>query len=121
MLIKTEPVIPYSEITQEKHYRNRRDFLKQAGFAGAALAASSLLAESAFATTKLDYKKSDLSTHGEPLTPLKSVTTYNNFYEFGTEKDDPARNAGSLRPSPWTVSIEGLCKKPQKMDIEALK
>jgi sulfoxide reductase catalytic subunit YedY len=121
MLIKTEPEVPYSEITAQRQYRDRRQFLRDAGLAGAAFAASALLPEMAVAGTKLDFRKSDLSTHGEALTPYKSVTTYNNFYEFGTNKDDPARNAGSLRPSPWTVSIEGLCKKPQKMDVEDIK
>jgi methionine sulfoxide reductase catalytic subunit len=56
----------------------------------------------------------------DKLTPYKDVTGYNNFYEFGLDKSDPARLAGSLRTRPWTVAIEGEVKKPQVMDIEAL-
>src|SRR5262249_48713599 len=56
----------------------------------------------------------------EPRTSLDDVTTYNNFYEFGTDKADPARNAGTLRPRPWTVSIEGEVARPQVVDIDTL-
>jgi sulfoxide reductase catalytic subunit YedY len=69
----------------------------------------------------LNFKKSDLSTHGEKLTPLKDVTTYNNFYEFGTDKGDPAINAKNYKTDGWHVSIEGLVKKPQKFDLAALE
>ena len=61
-----------------------------------------------------------MSTHGEALTPLKDVTSYNNFYEFGTDKGDPAQNARNFKSYPWTVSIEGLVKKPQKMDVAGI-
>ena len=116
---------PYSEITKRSDYLNRRSFLTAAGFAGAGMAASRLMPElifpsSAYAATKLDYKKSDLSTHGEDLTPLKDISTYNNFYEFGTDKGDPAEEAKNFRTSPWTVSLEGSCNKPQKLDIASL-
>jgi sulfoxide reductase catalytic subunit YedY len=57
---------------------------------------------------------------GEKPTPWKSVTTYNNFYEFGTTKEDPARLAGSLKTRPWTVAVEGEVKKPQLLGIEDL-
>jgi len=56
----------------------------------------------------------------DPQTPLGSVTTYNNFYEFGLSKSDPAEHAGSLKTRPWTVSIEGECHKPKVFDIEEL-
>jgi sulfoxide reductase catalytic subunit YedY len=59
-------------------------------------------------------------TVDEKLTGLKDITTYNNFYEFGTDKGDPAENAGSLRTRPWTVACEGEIKKPQVVDIDAL-
>jgi sulfoxide reductase catalytic subunit YedY len=123
MLIKTEPQIPYSEITKKSEYLDRRKFLKAAGMAATALAIGSELAAPtrAQAGTKLDFKKSDLSTHGEALTPLKDITSYNNFYEFGTDKGDPAVNAHTLKPYPWTVNIGGLVKKPQKLDIDSIK
>ena len=76
---------------------------------------------SATAGVKLaNLRKSPLSTTGEELTPLKDITTYNNYYEFGTDKDDPGENASSFGPRPWTVSIEGEVKKPQTIDIEEL-
>jgi sulfoxide reductase catalytic subunit YedY len=56
----------------------------------------------------------------DALTPYKSVTTYNNFYEFGTDKEDPAANAGKLKTRPWTVKVEGEVKKPKTFDIEEL-
>jgi methionine sulfoxide reductase catalytic subunit len=112
---------PYSEVTPEKIYRSRREFLKALGITTAAIAAGSLLTESAFAGTKLNFKKSDLSTHGEKLTPLKDVTTYNNFYEFGTDKGDPSVNAKNFKTDGWHVSIEGLVKKPQKFDLASLE
>lgn len=121
MLFKKAPDIKSSEITPEKLYRNRREFLKEAGMVAAAAAAGSLLPIEAEAGTKLPAAKSPLSTTGETLTPLKSITTYNNFYEFGTDKEDPSLYAGSLRTRPWTVSVEGLVKKPQKFDIDALQ
>jgi methionine sulfoxide reductase catalytic subunit len=61
-----------------------------------------------------------LVTANEPSTPYKDVSTYNNFYEFGVDKDDPARNAGSLKTKPWTVTIEGAVNKPQTIGIEEL-
>lgn len=123
MLIKTQSEIPYSEITKKRDYLDRRDFLKAAGMTAVALTAGAELISPtrASAATKLQFKKSDLSTHGEKLTPYKDITTYNNFYEFGTDKGDPARNAGSLKTSPWTVKVEGLVEKPLHLDLESLK
>src|SRR5271168_4320739 len=92
--------LPYSEITPKKQYKSRREFLVAAGMTGAALAGGSILREladpslSALAGSKLDFKKSDLSTKGEEITPLKDATHYNNFYEFGTDKSDPGEYAG---------------------------
>ncbi|MEO5936466.1 MAG: protein-methionine-sulfoxide reductase catalytic subunit MsrP [Terriglobales bacterium] len=126
MLIKKPADIPYSEVTPQGLYLNRRTFMAAAGVAGLGLAAGQLLPAMmdpelvAEAGAKLQFKKSDLSTHGEALTPLKDVTTYNNFYEFGTSKDEPAKNAGSLRTSPWSVVIDGQVKKPQKLDIDSI-
>ncbi|MBV5337108.1 MAG: protein-methionine-sulfoxide reductase catalytic subunit MsrP, partial [Deltaproteobacteria bacterium] len=56
----------------------------------------------------------------ENLTPYKDITTYNNFYEFGTDKADPARRASTLITRPWTLAVEGLVKKPKVYDIEEL-
>jgi sulfoxide reductase catalytic subunit YedY len=64
-------------------------------------------------------RKSPLSI-AEATTPFKDVTTYNNFYEFGTGKDDPAERAGSLKARPWTLSVEGECAKPKRWDVDEL-
>ncbi|HUS18695.1 MAG TPA: protein-methionine-sulfoxide reductase catalytic subunit MsrP [Terriglobales bacterium] len=126
MLIKKPADIPYSEVTPHDLYLSRRKFIAAAGVAGLGLAAGQVIPEIldpqvvAEAGSKLQFKKSDLSTHGEALTPMKDVTTYNNFYEFGTNKDEPAKNAGTLRPSPWTVVVDGLVKKTQKLDINTI-
>lgn len=91
--------IPSSEITPKELYLNRRQWLISAGLMVSAVPA--------LAATPEDVK-----------TPLESVTSYNNFYEFGTDKEDPAANAGTLKPSPWTVEIAGLCNKPGKLSLE---
>src|SRR4051794_38296341 len=122
MLIRKSGDIHYPEITKKSDYLDRRSFLAAAGVASVGYAAAKVIPEFtspliAHAGSKLEFKKSDLSTHGEELTPLKDISTYNNFYEFGTDKGDPAIEAKNFRTSPWTVSIEGLCNKPQKLDV----
>ena len=110
------PTIPASEITPKTLFYDRRKFLQFAG--GASLAA--ILPKMAWAGNKLaDVKKSNYSV-SEALTPLKDVTQYNNFYEFGTSKDEPFFNAGSLKTRPWTITFEGEVKKPKVYDIEEL-
>jgi sulfoxide reductase catalytic subunit YedY len=74
----------------------------------------------ALAGTKLETVKSPLTTTGEELTSLEDITHYNNFYEFGVNKDEPAKNAGVLPTRPWTVRVEGKVKTPKTFDIEAL-
>ncbi len=70
-------------------------------------------------TCRSPWRRSSFDTD-EPLTLQKDVITYNNFYEFGLDKDDPARNAHTLRPRPWTVEIEGEVARPQTIDIDTL-
>jgi len=124
MLIKNAPDIKSSEITPERDYINRRKFIKySAAAAGLSLLNSSpLLAYSSDQNeyAKLnDVKKSKFGT-SEKKNPWDDVTTYNNFYEFGTAKDDPVDYAGSLKPRPWTVQITGHCKNPGQYDVDAL-
>jgi hypothetical protein len=109
----TNKMLPYSSVTPKSVYMSRRQFL--AGSSAAFGFASAL----SFANTKLNATKSALSTREKP-TPYKDVTTYNNFYEFGTGKGDPVRNAKNFRTTPWTVSIEGAVAKPQVLDLDAL-
>ena len=103
---------------------NRREFMQASAALGAAagLATAGIwLPRSAHAGTKLpDQRKSALSTTGEELTSYKDVTTYNNYYEFGTGKDDPSETANKLRTRPWSVAIEGEVSKPKVFDIEEL-
>ncbi|MBK8210750.1 MAG: protein-methionine-sulfoxide reductase catalytic subunit MsrP [Rhodospirillales bacterium] len=111
-----------SEITPESVYINRRRFL--AGGAAAAAAMMSGLAVPAAAQGKAaplpgDIGKSSLSTD-EVQTPFDAVTRYNNFYEFGTDKEDPARYASQLKVRPWALTIDGLCGKPGTWDVDAL-
>jgi sulfoxide reductase catalytic subunit YedY len=130
MLIGKSPVIPSSAITPKAQYLNRRSFLRRAAgtaaVAGAAALGLDRAAEivspsvGAHAGTKLDTIKSPLTTTGEELTSLNDLTHYNNFYEFGVQKSDPARNAAGLPTRPWTVKVDGLVKKPLTFDIDTL-
>ena len=112
---KIQPV-PSSEITPRDLFYARRKFMQLAG--GASLAA--LLPRFVWAGDQLADVKKSLYTVPEELTPYKDVTGYNNFYEFGTSKEDPANNAGSLKTRPWAVTVEGEVKKPRIFDIEEL-
>jgi sulfoxide reductase catalytic subunit YedY len=119
MLIRKPADIPTSEITSASDYAlfSRRRLITTA--AGAA-AATLFSGRQAFAATKLATVKSNYATPGEPWTPYNKLTTYNNFYEFGLEKSEPAKNAYTLRTRPWTIAVEGLVKKTQTFDIDAL-
>jgi sulfoxide reductase catalytic subunit YedY len=114
MLMQRKSDLSSSEITPKEVYFNRRGFL-------AAAAGGLLLAgRDANAATFENIRKSPLSTTGEKITPYETTTQYNNFYEFGTAKTDPAQNAGRLKTRPWKVSVEGECNKPNVYDIDAL-
>ena len=115
-----------SEITPRSAYEGRRDMLKlmAGGAAGAVLASwagREAMAQGA-GLAKLPGIKSTVAgaTTMEKVTDYKDATTYNNFYEFGTDKADPAKNAGTLKTRPWAVEVEGLVKKPGKYGIEDL-
>ena len=110
-----------SEITPRDVFDQRRSFLRDAGFVIAAAGAASLGlgVRDAAAGTFSSARKGPYGTTEAP-TPLKDVTSYNNFYEFGTGKEDPAERAGSLKTRPWTVSVEGECAKPRRWDIDEL-
>jgi methionine sulfoxide reductase catalytic subunit len=103
--------LPYSMVTPRGVYLNRRRFLS----AAIATSAASRLAVAA----GLNFIKSPLSTI-EKQTPYQVITTYNNYYEFGTGKSDPAKNAKTLRTRPWTVAIDGAVEKPLILDIDTV-
>ncbi|RCX33200.1 protein-methionine-sulfoxide reductase catalytic subunit MsrP [Thioalbus denitrificans] len=117
MLIKRPPDVLPSEITPESVYRRRRDFLRTAAVAGAGLLLPGLLSAPARAAKIEGVAPGPFGTDEEP-TPYDAVTGYNNFYEFGTGKSDPAANAHSLRTRPWSVAVEGEVAKPGVYDIE---
>ncbi len=121
MLIAKPAEYRYSEITPKELYFNRRKFL--AAVPAALLGARELfLPGAAHADTpaKLNAAKSPLSTAGEKETPYKDVTTYNNFYEFGTGKGDPAQHAQHFKTAPWTVSVEGEVANPRKYSMDEI-
>ncbi len=121
MLIKRSMDIRPSEITPREIYLNRRKFMTTLGGAGLSVAAMAVTgSRDAIAATKLQFQKSPLSTQGESLTPLKDITHYNNFYEFGVDKEDPAANSQNFKTSPWSISVEGLVKKPRVYDIDEI-
>ncbi|NMG46543.1 protein-methionine-sulfoxide reductase catalytic subunit MsrP [Azoarcus communis] len=122
MLIKRPADIPASEITPRDLFDDRRRFLQQAGaslIAGAALW-HGVPDNARAAATRLSPLASSPFSTTESQTAYKSVTTYNNFYEFGTDKEDPARNAGKMAVRPWTVRVEGLAGKLRTFDIDDL-
>jgi sulfoxide reductase catalytic subunit YedY len=126
MLLKRAPDLKYSDITPRSVYLGRRNFLYGMGLAGGLALAGKGVADivdpslEAHASTKLDVPiKSPFSTT-EKLTPQKSVTTYNNYYEFGTEKDEPAKNAQKFQTSPWSVSVEGEVAKPRSFTMDEI-
>ena len=123
MLIGKPPDIPSSEITSLNDYReylDRRRFLKRAGVVAAAGIAGIVGPQAALADNKLQTVPSPLTTTGEQLTSLQDITHYNNFYEFGVDKNSPSQNAGALPTRPWKVKVEGKINKPQTFDIDQL-
>jgi len=120
MLIKKPSDIKPSEITTPEHYAQRRKFIQAGlGLAGAAaVPALWLPSDVAAAREKLKGVKPSAFSTKEKTTSYKDVTTYNNFYEFGTSKSDPAKNAHTLKTKPWTVTVEGEVNKPGTFNLE---
>ena len=121
MLIRRAPHIRSSEITDETVYLSRRAFM--AGVAALTLMPGEA---EAYAPPPVD-KLAPLKATPNPAykladapTKIEAATTYNNFYEFGVDKEDPSRNAGTLKPRPWSVVVEGLVQKPKTFDIEEI-
>ncbi len=121
MLIKSAPDVRSSEITDQKLYVNRREFLAAAGLTAAGVLAASAAPEAKGAPhgrLLMNIDHASFPKPDEKINSWEDITSYNNFYEFGIDKDDPERNAGKLKTQPWTVSIEGECAKPGVMNIE---
>ena len=118
MLIRKPSDIPPSEITDERLYLSRRAFLGAAG--GMGLVAASGGISSLLACTPRDEEESAgaIATPDDELTPYEDITSYNNFFEFGTDKADPAVNARGFVVRPWTIAVGGLVKKPGTYALE---
>jgi len=121
MLIKKPADIRYSEITPKEIYMKRRSFL--AGLPAAFLGARELLSPSgrAFGGTKLPNVQKSKYTVDEKQNSYQDVSTYNNYYEFGTDKSEPSQYAKNFKTEPWTVSVEGACAKPRKFTLEEIR
>ena len=126
MLLRKKPDLTYADVTPKEVYLNRRKFLKAAGLTGASILAGRGLWEltepssQALAGTKLNVaSKSPFSTT-EKQNTYDDVTHYNNYYEFGVDKTEPAKNAGTLKTYPWTVSIEGEVKNRRQISIDEI-
>ena len=126
MLLKRASDLKYSDVTPRKDYLNRRKFLSGLGLAGGLALASKSVADlvnpsvRAYAGTKLPGIIASPFSTTEQVTAPQIVTTYNNYYEFGTEKDQPARNAQKFVTSPWMVSVEGEVAKPRKFTMDEI-
>jgi sulfoxide reductase catalytic subunit YedY len=125
VLLTTPPDIRASAITPHRLYVHRREFLQIAAGAAAAMFGGrgfdvDVNAAPAGAPQTRERLKvtSSMVTTADALTPYADITSYNNFYEFGIEKDDPSRHAGEFRPQPWTVSVDGECAKPGRYALE---
>ena len=119
-----DPKIKSADITPKEVFKNRRNLLKILTLGSLAVGFNSSLQSDAFAVgesnKKLKAKFNQKYSVNDKQTSFKDATTYNNFYEFGMDKDDPARYGKSLITRPWTVSVEGLVQKPQVYDFDSL-
>jgi sulfoxide reductase catalytic subunit YedY len=127
MLIKRPNDIPSSEITDESLFWRRREFIRTAVGVGALAAVSSAIPLAACSSAEAHGGEADPSASApsaagsdDKLNSFEDITSYNNFYEFGTDKSDPQKNAHTLRPRPWTVRVEGEVHKPAVLDIDEL-
>lgn len=117
-----QKIVRSSEITPKAVFENRRQLIQSAAAGAFGLALAPWFSREALANSpqRLSATPNPSYVVGDEPTSYKHVTSYNNFYEFGTDKTDPFVYAGSLQTKPWTVTIEGLVKKPVTLDIDAL-
>jgi methionine sulfoxide reductase catalytic subunit len=123
--IRTSADLPYSDVTPETVYRSRREFIAAAAVGAVGAVAGGLTAEPVHAAVPqapLAAKKTAFTVDEktDQLNTYEQITTYNNYYEFGTGKDDPSRTSGKLVTKPWTVKVDGLVDKPGDYSLEDL-
>jgi sulfoxide reductase catalytic subunit YedY len=121
MLIKRADDIRSSDITSERDYLNRRSFLAKAGAVGAAAWAAGTVSSLAACSTEA-ADNGEIALADQQLQPhtWEQITNYNNFYEFGMGKEDPAENSGRFKPMPWKIKVDGMVKKPADYNFEDL-
>src|SRR5260370_26177746 len=125
MLFRKSSDLTYADVTPKALYRARRKFLRGMGTAGlASIAGKRVLdivapSRSVYAGTKLTTVKGQFGT-SEKINSFNDVTHYNNFYEFGVDKDEPAKNSQKFVTSPWSVSAGGEVKKPRKFSMDEI-
>jgi sulfoxide reductase catalytic subunit YedY len=122
MLIKHAADIKSSEITDEKLYHSRREFIRAASVAAVSVAAGVAMPGGLLADSQDRWPKGKKGPYDtdEEVNTYKEITTYNNFYEFGTDKSDPSEYAQKFKTSPWKVSVEGEVKRPKVYNLEDL-
>ena len=101
--------IRYSEITPERIYRNRRNFIKSMSLGAGSVALSSI-----------PFINNARSDEENKLTSYKDITSYNNYYEFGTSKKDPYKNSQNFKTSPWNITVEGEVENPISLSMEEI-
>jgi sulfoxide reductase catalytic subunit YedY len=111
--VRRIPHIPSSEITPKSICLDRRAFLASSAAALGALAMGLEARDASGATLPVTKR---LVTTSDPPSPYKTVTTYNNYYEFGSDKGDPAKYASAFKPKPWSVAVEGACHRPHPLE-----
>lgn len=118
--IYTDPSIAPSEITPEAVFLNRRDLIKSAAGLASATVLDAMADAGQNAEVPLSFAADPDQSLAAERTPYEAVTSYNNFYEFGTDKSDPARHARDMTTDPWTVKVGGLVEKPGELHLEDL-
>ena len=114
MLIKKSTNIQEHQVTDYADYLSRRDFIKKGISHGLGLSLMGLAGSAYAENSEKDY----VLANGDKATSYKNITSYNNFYEFGTGKADPAKNAHTLQTDPWSITVEGECEKPGQYSLE---
>jgi methionine sulfoxide reductase catalytic subunit len=120
MIIRRPPDIASSEITSERDYVGRRKFLRDAGIGAAALVLSTPAILAACSRSDVQESAGDVASQEDTPNSYEEITSYNNYYEFGTDKEDPKANSGEFHPKPWSVRVDGLCGKPGDYQLEDL-
>lgn len=126
--IRKSSAVPHSEVTPESIYTSRRAFMRSVAGTAAGVAAGLVVADRFTPGTlgaqaglaPLSATKNPKYTAADKLNTFEQITTYNNYYEFGTDKDDPARYAGRLTVKPWSVKVDGMVKRAATYGVEDL-